>query len=73
MLTRKMPDLRDAVIKEMKRQDVTAYRLIQMLKGKRPGGKNVPDATIYDFIRGDSTINSADLGLIFDALGMTVK
>jgi hypothetical protein len=67
-----MPDLREAVLAEMARRDWTAYRLVQELKGKRPKGKDVPPATVYEFLRGETTLNSADLGLIFDALNLTV-
>lgn len=69
MLCRTMPDILTAVKKSMKQQGITAYRLVQSLKGKRPDGKDVPAATIYGFLRGENPINSHDLGLIFDVLG----
>jgi len=65
-----MPDLRQAVLAELERREWSAYRLVQALKGKRPKGKDVPPVTIYEFLRGETDINSADLGLIFDALGL---
>lgn len=68
-----MPKLRDSVLNELERREWSAYRLIQELKGKRDNGKDVPPATVYEFLRGETTINSADLGLIFDALGLEVK
>jgi hypothetical protein len=70
MLTRTMPNLRDAVLAELDRRGWSHYQLVQSLKGKRPGGKDVPPATLYEFLRGETTINSADLGLIFDALNL---
>jgi hypothetical protein len=73
MLTRTMPNLREAVQKELERRGWSAYRLVQELKGKRKDGRDVPPATIYEFLRGETTINSADLGLIFDALGLEPK
>jgi hypothetical protein len=73
MLTRTMPDLRKSVRSAMKRQGITAYRLVQMLKGKGEGGKDVPPATVYEFLRGKTTINSEYLGLIFDALKLKVR
>lgn len=73
MLTRTMPNLRDAVTAEMERRGWSNYRLVQELKGKRPGGKDVPPATVYEFLRGESEINSADLGLIFDVLGLVPR
>lgn len=73
MLTRTMPDLREAIVAEMERRGWSTYRLVQALKGKRPKGKDVPAATVYEFLRGETTINSADLGLIFDALGLEPK
>jgi hypothetical protein len=73
MLSRTMPDLRKAVLAEMGRRGWSAYRLIQELKGRRPGGKDVPAPTIYEFLRGETSINSDDLGLIFDALGLEPK
>jgi len=68
-----MPNLRDAVLAEMERRGLTTYQLVQMLKGKRENGRDVPPATIYEFIRGETEINSADLGLICDALGLVLK
>lgn len=73
MLTRKMPDFRQAVIEELKRRGWSNYRLVQELKGKRAGGENVPSMTIYQFLTGKNAINSTDLGLIADALGMELK
>ena len=73
MLTRTMPNLREAVAAEMDRRGWSAYRLVQELKGKRPGGKDVPPATVYEFLRGETEINSADLGLIFDVLKLEPK
>jgi DNA invertase Pin-like site-specific DNA recombinase len=73
MLTHTMPDIRKAILEEMERQEITAYKLAQMLKGKRKGRKDVPPPTLYQFLRGDNPINSDDLGLIFDALGMDVN
>lgn len=71
MLQRTMPDLREAVRAEMKRQDVNPYKLVQMLKGRRKGGKDVPAATIYQWLRDENDLNSGDLGLVFDVLHMT--
>jgi len=68
-----MPNLREAVLDELSRRGWSNYRLVQALKGKRPGGKDVPAATVYEFLRGESAINSADLGLIFDVLGLEPK
>jgi len=73
MLNRTMPDLRNAVLKELARRDWTAYQLVQALKGKRADGKDIPAATVYEFLRGASTINSEYLGLIFDALGLEAR
>ncbi len=68
-----MPDLRRAIVDELGRRKWTTYRLVQELKGKRPDGRDVPSATIYEFIQGKSPINSSDLGLIFDVLGIELK
>lgn len=68
-----MPDLRESVLKELERRGWSHYQLVQALKGKRPGGKDVPAVTLYEFLRGETAINSADLGLIFDALGLEPK
>lgn len=73
MLTPTMPDLRAAVTKELKRREWSHYALVKALRGKRKGGKDVPPATIYEFLRGESAINSTDLGLIFDVLGLEAK
>jgi hypothetical protein len=74
MLTRTMPDLREAVLAEMERRGWSTYRLVQELKGKRAKGKDVPAITVYEFLRDKkpTAINSVDLGLIFDALGLSV-
>jgi len=68
-----MPNLLEAVQKELKRREWSTYQLIQSLKGKRAKGKDVPAATVYEFLRGETTINSTDLGLIFDALGLEAR
>lgn len=73
MLTPTMPNLRQSILDELKRREWSAYRLIQELKGKRPKGRDVPPATVYEFVRGETTINSDDLGLIFDALDLVPK
>lgn len=73
MLYRTMPNLRDVVVEELARRDWSHYQLVQALKGKRPNGKDVPPATVYEFLRGKTTINSADLGLIFEALNLEPK
>lgn len=72
MLTRTMPNLRDAVLDELDRRGWSHYRLVQELKGKRHKGKDVPAVTVYEFLRGETAINSTDLGLIFDVLGLSV-
>lgn len=66
----KMPDLRELILKELARRDWSHYQLVLALRGKRPSGKDVPAVTLYEFLRGETAINSADLGLIFDALGL---
>lgn len=72
MLSPTMPDLFGAVTKALKRKKWSAYRLVQELKGRRPDGNDVPAGTVYSFLRGETAINSDDLGLIFDVLGITV-
>lgn len=65
-----MPNLRQAVLRELKRREWSRYRLVKELQGKRPNGENVPAVTVYEFLRGETPINSDDLGLMFDALGI---
>lgn len=72
MLKHTMPDLRKVVLDELEKRGWSHYQLVQAMKGKRAGGKDVPPATIYQFLRSDSDINSSDLGLIFDVLGLRV-
>lgn len=67
-LIRTMVDFRKSVRTALKRRGWSVYRLVYALKGKRRDGKDVPPAPIYSFVRGSSTLNSDDLGLIFDAL-----
>lgn len=50
-----------------------ARKLVQALKGKRADGADVPASNVYGFLRGETTINSGDLGLIFDALGLGIS
>jgi hypothetical protein len=73
MLTRTMPDLRKAVLDELKRREWSHYDLVQALKGKGKKGKDVPPATVYEFLRGKTTLNSFYLGAMFDALNLTVS
>jgi hypothetical protein len=72
MLTRTMPDLRKAVIAELTRREWSHYDLVQALKGKGKQGKDVPPATVYEFLRSETEINSLYLGAMFDVLGLTV-
>lgn len=72
-MTEPLPNLRESVRNELERRGWTSYRLIQELKAKRSDGKDVPPATIYEFLRGETNINSADLSLIFDVLGLEPK
>lgn len=73
MLSRTMPDFRAVVQAELDRREWSAYRLVQALKGKRKGKKDVPPATVYAFLRGETDLNSYDLGLMFDVLELDVK
>lgn len=67
-----MADLREAVLKELKRRKWSKYRLVQELKGRRADGSDVTPMTVYRFLSGASTLNSGDLGLIFGVLGLSV-
>lgn len=73
MLPRTMPDLRKAVLAELTRREWSKYRLVKELEGKRKDGTNVPAVTVYEFLRGETDINSRDLGLICDVLGLELK
>ncbi len=68
-----MPDMRKEILTELERREWSHYQLVQALKGKRPGRKDVTPMTVYNFLAGKSTINSADLGLMFDVLGLEIK
>lgn len=68
-----MPDLRKAILAELERRGWSKYQLVQALKGKREDGKDVTEMTVYNFLNGRSSINSNDLGLIFDALDLEPK
>lgn len=68
-----MPDLREVVVNELERRGWSVYRLVQALKGRRRGGKDVPPVTVYEFCRGETAINSDDLGIIFDVLELEVS
>lgn len=72
-ISRTMPDIRKVVLSEMKRRKWSTYALVQALKGKRKDGRDVPSQTVYEYVRGETEINSADLGLILDALDLKVK
>ncbi len=68
-----MPDLRQAVLKELERRKWSRYKLVQLLKGKRADGTDVTQQSVYAFLRGQTSLNSDDLGLIADALEMQLK
>ena len=70
MLSASMPDLRNAINEELDRRKWSIYKLVQELKGKRPNGDDVPSVTVYRFLTGDSDINSTDLGIMLDVLGL---
>ncbi len=73
MLTRTMPDLRQSILKELERREWSTYKLVQELKGKRADGGDVPSQTVYEFLRGETAINSTDLGLICEVLKLDLK
>ena len=74
MLPATMPDLREIILREMGRRKWSNYRLVKELAGKRDGGKDVPPATVYQFLEGRNTsIKIEYLGLILDALELEVK
>lgn len=58
--------MNDIVNDRLKQLDWSAYRLTKEVAGK------VPASSVYDFLRGTSTINSAFLSAIFEACGLTV-
>lgn len=68
-----MKNPRQSILDEMKRCGWSRYRLVRALNGKRPGGKDVPASTVYQFLNGTSKIGYTDLGLIFNALGLELK
>jgi hypothetical protein len=59
-------DIRRIIKAQMERRDMTAYKLTGLLSGQ------VPAATIYEFLRGDTAINSDHLGKILDACGLVI-
>lgn len=73
MLTRTMPNLRQQVLDEMERRKMTTYALVKALKGQRENGDDVPAQTVYEFLRGETAINSGDLGLICDVLKLELR
>jgi len=71
-ISRNMADFHAAVTARMKELKWSTYKLAQELKGKRHDGTDVPMQTVYSFVRDGSPINSRDLGLIFEAIGLSV-
>lgn len=55
-------DIREVIQKRLKLWDWSVYKLVKACSGL------VPEATIYDFMRGENPINSDALGHIFDVL-----
>ena len=63
-----MGDVRKAVTGAMKRQGVSRYRLVQMVKG------NVARNTLYDWLAGTSdSLGSEALGHVLEALKLTIS
>ncbi len=56
--------IRKAILDELKRRGWSRYRLVQSLQGK------MPPSTVYQYLSGQTDLNSRRVSLILDVLGI---
>jgi predicted transcriptional regulator len=61
-----MSKIRDIILKQMRKADLTTYRVWKMVEGK------VPKRTIYDFLSGKSDTSTEVGWILMEALGLTI-
>jgi hypothetical protein len=59
-------NIREAILKEIKKRGWSRYRLVKELKGA------IPANTLYDYLRGDTDIGSDRASIILQALGLRI-
>jgi len=62
-----MGNIRDAVLEEMLRRNLTIYQLSNMIRHK------VPQRTVYAFLTGEKDTGTETASIIMETLGLTVK
>ena len=58
--------IRKAILDELKRRGWSRYRLVQALQDK------MPPSTIYQYLSGQTDLNSRRVSMILDVLGITL-
>jgi predicted transcriptional regulator len=61
-----MSEIREIILKEMRKQKLTTYQLSQMLKGK------MPQRTLYAFLKGSQDTTSDYVSKILKVLGLKI-
>ena len=56
--------IRKTILEELERKGWSRYRLVQSLQGK------MPPSTVYQYLSGQTDLNSRRVSMILDALGM---
>jgi predicted transcriptional regulator len=61
-----MSKIRDIILSQMHKSDVSIYGISKMVKGK------VAQRTVYDFLSGKSDTSTEVAWILMDALGLTI-
>ena len=61
-----MSEIRQAILKEMRRRNMTIYQLAQLVEGQ------VSQRTVYAFLRSEKDAKSETVSIIMKAMGLTI-
>jgi len=61
-----MSEIREAILKEVRRRKMTIYQVAELVKGK------VSQRTVYTFLRGEKDAKSETISIIMKALGLKI-
>jgi len=61
-----MSEIRNAILKEIEKSNMTIYQVAKLVEGK------VPQRTVYAFLRGEEDSLTETASIIMKALGLTI-
>ena len=61
-----MSEIREAILKQMRKSNMTIYQVAKLVEGK------VPQRTVYAFLTGEKDTSTETASTIMKALGITI-